>query len=90
VLDSLGYAAQHLGRADEALGYYREAAAICTEIGERYLKGQVLTRIGDVHDAAGRPGDARTAWAAALAEFEETDPRDAAAVRARLTAAPVG
>jgi tetratricopeptide (TPR) repeat protein len=90
VLDSLGYAAQHLGRADEALGYYREAAAICTEIGERYLKGQVLTRIGDIHDAAGRPGDARTAWAAALAEFEETDPRDAAAVRARLTAAPVG
>jgi DNA-binding SARP family transcriptional activator len=82
--DSLGYAAQHLRRHDEALEHYRRAVALCTEIGERYLAGQVLTRIGDTHSAAGRPDAARAAWRRALAVFEEIDPRDAAAVRAKL------
>jgi DNA-binding SARP family transcriptional activator len=85
--DSLGYAAQHLHRHDEALEHYARAVALCEEIGERYLTGQVLTRIGDTHTAAGRPAAARAAWRRALAVFEEIDPRDAAAVRAKLAAA---
>ena len=85
-LDSLGYAEQHLGRHEAAIEYYGRALALSERVGERYLTAQVTSRIGDTHAAAGDDDAARRAWRAALALFHEIDARDAAAVRAKLTA----
>lgn len=74
-------------RANSALGHYRqavrqlgEAGATLATAGSRYGAAQVYRITGDVHREHGKPDAARSAYRAAAALFEHSDPAAAVAV----------
>jgi tetratricopeptide (TPR) repeat protein len=79
------------GHAYHARGYYRQAL-IChrralrlrRDLGDRYLEAESLLRIGDVHEAAGRAGDARTVWLSAYDILSELDHPEVERVKAKI------
>ena len=83
--DSLGYAHSHLGDHRRAVACYQHAADIVAELADPYTESEVLTALGDAHDAAGDAAAARRTWARALKILETIEHRDASRVRAKLT-----
>jgi tetratricopeptide (TPR) repeat protein len=83
--DSLGYAHHHLGQHHEAGTCYRRALDLRRKIGDRHSVAVTLTRLGDVHDAAGERAAAREAWLEALPVLDELGRPEAGTVRVKLT-----
>jgi hypothetical protein len=57
------------------------------ELGDRYHEARALVSLGDNHETAGQPDDARAAWLDAVRLLDEIGHADAAEVRARLDGA---
>ena len=68
---------------DAAVRLYRATA-------DRPNEADVLVRLGDTHQTAGRTSKAREVWREALAALDELGHPLAAQVRDRLAAVPVG
>jgi DNA-binding SARP family transcriptional activator/tetratricopeptide (TPR) repeat protein len=89
--DSMGYAQHHLGQHDEALESFGHALRLYREVYDRYLEADTLIHIGDTHQAAARPAEARLMWEQALRILEDMSHPEADQVRERMrpiTAAP--
>jgi tetratricopeptide (TPR) repeat protein len=69
--DSLGFAMHELGEHRTAAVHYREALDLYRKIGDRYGQADVLAHLSATHAAAGEPGLAREARAAALSILDE-------------------
>ncbi|GAA2597873.1 hypothetical protein GCM10010435_91540 [Winogradskya consettensis] len=82
--DTVGYAHHHLGNYDDALRCYAEALAAYRRAADPYNESEILTHIGDTHDAAGDRPKARDAWRRSLTILENLDHPDAATLRAKL------
>ena len=82
---NLGRAALELGSAAEAVGLLEQALATHLAGGDKFGEAQDLHQIGIAYARAGRPDDAREAWARAWSIFESLgDDRQAEEVRCRL------
>lgn len=82
---NLGRACLELGSTAEAVGLLEEALAIHLAGGDKFGEAQDLHQIGIAYARAGRPDDAREAWARAWSIFESLgDDRQAEEVRSRL------
>ncbi len=94
-LDSLGYAHQRLGRFDEAIEYFQQAISTQGQGGRRgpgsglgselHSRADFHVHLGDAHDAAGHPDEARHAWRKALSILDELHGPVPDQLRARLT-----
>jgi DNA-binding SARP family transcriptional activator/Tfp pilus assembly protein PilF len=82
--DSLGYIYLHLDRHLQAVGCYQHAILLFSATGDLYGEATSLSRLGDVHDAAGASDAARQARMRALGIFGRLDHPDANRVRAKL------
>jgi tetratricopeptide (TPR) repeat protein len=88
--DSLGFVHHGLAEHAEAAACYRRAVDLFQDLDERYYEADTLTRLGDVHEAAGDPEAARRAWERAHEILGELNHPDAESVRAKLVARPGG
>lgn len=83
-LDSLGFIHYHLGHHEQAVSYYQQALERYREVSSRYYETRTLTRLGDLHRAAGDLDAARRAWHRALGILDELTHPDAEQLRERL------
>ncbi len=84
-LDSIGLASHHVGDYAQALTSYQGALELFGDLGNRCEEAETLVRRGDTYLAAGRSDAAAGSWRQALAILDELAPREAEAVRAKLT-----
>jgi tetratricopeptide (TPR) repeat protein len=82
--DSLGYAHHHLGRHVQALAYFQESLQGFRAFGSLFNEAEVLTHLGDTHQAIGDSDGARTAWQKALHISDQLAHPIVGEVRARL------
>ncbi|MER7442569.1 AfsR/SARP family transcriptional regulator [Micromonospora avicenniae] len=87
-LDSLGFIHHHLGQHDRAVALYEQALERYREVSSRYYESRTLTRLGELHLAAGDPPLAGRTWRQALAILDELTHPDADQLRDRLAALP--
>jgi tetratricopeptide (TPR) repeat protein len=86
VLDTRGYAYQHLGQHDLAIDCYQQSAAIFRDVSDRYSEATILGHLGDAHNDVGAMQAARDAWQQALVILESLGHGDAEKVRAKIEA----
>lgn len=84
-LDSLGYVYFHRGEYARAAAYYEESAQTLRETGDRSHEAYALAHLGDARYAAGDSAEARRAWTAALAIFDDLRHPEVDRVTAKLT-----
>jgi tetratricopeptide (TPR) repeat protein len=85
----MGWIYIDLHRFEDALSCLQDALVIDQEFGNRYDEGRTQHSIGDAYHRDGKPEQARAAWLAALAAFEELGSPQATEVRALLDALPL-
>ena len=86
--DSLGYVRQLLGQHETAVRCYEQAAAIYADLGAVWYRAEVLTNLGEAHEANGERQVARDLWREALEVFELTQHPQAATLRVRVQDSP--
>ena len=86
VLDTRGYAYQHLGQHDLAVDCYQRSAEIFRDAGDRYSEARILSHLGDAHNDDATMQAARGAWQQALDILESLSHEDAEKVRAKIHA----
>jgi tetratricopeptide (TPR) repeat protein/transcriptional regulator with XRE-family HTH domain len=84
--DSMGFILHRLARHSSAATSYVRAIDLYRRTEDRYEQARSLHTLGDVHQDAGDPVAARTAWQEALAIFDQLRHPQATEVRARLAA----
>jgi tetratricopeptide (TPR) repeat protein len=82
--DSLGYVRHLLGQHETAVRCYEQAAAIYADLGAIWYRAEVLTNLGEAHEANGDHQAARDLRREALEVFELTQHPQAATLRARV------
>jgi tetratricopeptide (TPR) repeat protein len=82
--DSLGHAHHLVGEHRQAISYYQRAESLSREFANRPLLAEILTHLGEAHEAAADPGAAGQAWQEALVVLTDLNHRDADHVRAKL------
>jgi tetratricopeptide (TPR) repeat protein len=82
----MGWIYIDLRKFDDAIDSLRDALVIDQEFGNRFDEGKTQHSIGDAYYRTNRPEQARAAWLAALAAFEELGSPQATEVRTLLDA----
>jgi tetratricopeptide (TPR) repeat protein len=85
-LNNLAIVYRKIGEYEKAANICHQALAIFREIGDRLGEAQAIWSAAKTNDTLGKEADAISAGEAALAIFEELQTRQAARVRATLTA----
>lgn len=86
-LDSIGYAYHHLGQHDQAIASYQLALGIYQEPEAGYgqdIQADLLSHLGETHQATCDLASARQAWQQALAILDRLHHPDAVQIRAKL------
>jgi tetratricopeptide (TPR) repeat protein len=82
-LNGLGIAHVDRGDIEQAPGYYREALAVFTDLGDEHGQASAVANLGWVDHYAGRHGDALDRLNIALAVYRRTEARQNVAITLR-------
>ena len=86
--DSLGYVEHQFGRHSTAAACYQHALRLSRELGgDLFFEADVLTHLGDIHNAAGDTQQARNTWQHALDILDNLHHPDADQIRAKTSSA---